>query len=61
MSPSSMSPSIHAPPQAENQHTLAPPLPLLNGTRHLTTFVSKTFDTRSWSNPSSNQALIPLL
>ncbi|MCI29242.1 hypothetical protein A2U01_0050451, partial [Trifolium medium] len=27
-------------------HTLAPPLPLLNETRCLTTFVRKTFDTR---------------
>ncbi|MCH82122.1 hypothetical protein A2U01_0002919 [Trifolium medium] len=32
-------------------HTLVPPLPMLNGTRRLTNFVRKTFDTRSQSNP----------
>ncbi|KAK2375564.1 hypothetical protein QL285_076451 [Trifolium repens] len=65
ISPSSVSPSIlgYAPPQAEAFfiHTLAPPLATLNGTRRLTTFVRKTFDTRSRSNPSSNQALIPIV
>ncbi|MCI62631.1 hypothetical protein A2U01_0083888 [Trifolium medium] len=41
-----------------NYTTLALPLPLLNGTRRLTTVVRKTFDTKSRLNPS---ALIPLL
>jgi hypothetical protein len=46
-------------PQAEAFfiHTLAPPLATLNGTRRLTTFVRKTFDTRSRSNHSSNHRL----